>query len=686
REATVARIRELGPRRILEIGVGSGLLLSKLAPDAEAYWATDFAAPVIRKLTEGVRSDPELAGKVELRCQAAEVTDGLPTGYFDTVVINSVIQYFPSLDHLHQVIRGALDLLAPGGALFLGDVRDLRQARVFQAGIQAARADTHTEPESLRRAVERGLALEKELLVDPDWFTTLGVGVDLRTKAGRHHNELTRYRYDVVLYEGDAGLSLDGVPAVDWTGRDALLPRLDGTAPLRVRGVPDARTAGDLAGLRALDTGRPTAVAATGVEPEDLRETAEAHGYRLLTTWSGEPGSYDAVFVPGAEPARTAGLYRPRADRGDDAPYANTPAAGRGHTALVRRLRDDLGQRLPGYMVPAAFVVLPGLPMNDNGKLDVRALPDAEPAVALSAGRGPRTPVEEVLCRLFAEVLGLPRTGAEDNFFELGGHSLLATRLISRARTELGAELAIRDLFEAPTPEALALRAEAGRPARPVLRPAPERPARIPLSAAQRRLWLVERITGGVAYNFPLVFRLRGELHLDALRAALGDVTDRHEGLRTRFLEENGEPYQWIVPPGAAGPDFRTSDVTEGELAARIAAAQRRPFDLSTELPVRAEVLRLGPGDHVVALMLHHITTDEWSDRPFLGDLTTAYRARVEGHAPEWAPLPVQYADYTLWQETLLGQVGEAQLAHWTGALRELPEELSLPLDRPRPQ
>ncbi|MDX3695572.1 amino acid adenylation domain-containing protein [Streptomyces europaeiscabiei] len=685
REATVARIRELRPRRILEIGVGSGLLLSKLAPDAEAYWATDFAAPVIRKLTEGISTDPELAGKVELRCQAAEVTDSLPTGFFDTIVINSVIQYFPSLDHLHQVIRGALDLLAPGGALFLGDVRDLRQARVFQSGIQAARADADTEPGSLRRAVERGLALEKELLVDPDWFTTLGVGVDLRTKAGRHHNELTRYRYDVVLYEGAPALSLDGVPALDWTGRDALLPRLDGTGPLRVRGVPDARTAGDLAGLRALDTGRPTAVAATGVEPEDLRETAEAHGYRLLTTWSGEAGAYEAVFVPGTDTSRTAGLYRPRADR-DDVPFANTPAAGRGHTALVRRLRDDLGQRLPGYMVPAAFVVLPGLPMNDNGKLDVRALPDAEPAVALSAGRGPRTPVEEVLCRLFAEVLGLPRTGAEDNFFDLGGHSLLATRLISRARTELGAELAIRDLFEAPTPEALALRAEAGRPARPVLLPTSERPARIPLSAAQRRLWLVERITGGVAYNFPLVFRLRGELRLDALRAALVDVTDRHEALRTRFLEEDGEPYQWIVPPGTAEPDFRMSEVTEDELSERIAAAQRRPFDLSTELPVRAEVLRVGSDDHVVALMLHHITTDEWSDRPFLGDLTTAYRARVEGHAPEWVPLPVQYADYTLWQDTLLGQVGEAQLAHWTGALRELPEELSLPLDRPRPE
>ncbi|MFF6783531.1 amino acid adenylation domain-containing protein [Streptomyces sp. NPDC012510] len=689
REATVERVRELRPRRILEIGVGSGLLLSRLAPAAEAYWATDFAEPVVLKLAAEIEADPELARKVELRCLPAEVTDGLPTGFFDTVVINSVVQYFPSLDHLRKVIRGAMGLLAPGGALFLGDVRDLRQARVFQTGIQLARAGTGADPEGLSRAVDRGLALEKELLVDPDWFTTLGVGVEVRTKAGRHRNELTRYRYDVVLYQESTAydaLRLGGAPVHEWSGPGALLARLDGRELLRVRRIPDARTADDLGAMRAMDAGRMPAGVQAGVEPEDLRALGAAHGYGVLTTWSDEPGFFDAVLVRGAAAPRTVDLYLPRPDRGG-APYANTPTATRGNGALVRRLREDLGQRLPGYMVPAAFVVLPRLPMNDNGKLDVRALPDAEPAVALSEGRGPANAVEEVLCRLFAEVLGLPGTGAEDNFFDLGGHSLLATRLISRARTELGAELAIRDLFEAPTPETLALRAEAGRPARPVLRPVSERPARVPLSAAQRRLWLVERITGGgVAYNFPLVVRLRGELDLDALRAAVSDVTDRHESLRTRFSEEDGEPYQWIVPPGTAAPAFRVDDVTEDGLAARIEEAQRRPFDLGAELPVRVEVFRIGPGDHVVALVLHHITTDEWSDRPFLGDLTTAYRARTEGRAPQWAPLPVQYADYALWQETLLGQVGEAQLGYWTETLRELPEELSLPLDRPRPE
>ncbi|MGW3819375.1 non-ribosomal peptide synthase/polyketide synthase [Streptomyces sp. NPDC005046] len=732
RERTVARIRELRPRRVLEIGVGSGLLLSRLAPEAEAYWATDFAAPVIRKLGEDLRRDPGLAAKVELRCRPAHDTDGLPEDYFDTVVINSVIQYFPGIDYLTEVIEGAMRLLRAGGALFVGDVRHPRQAHAFHTAVQLTRAAADADPEAVRKAAERGLRLEKELLVDPDYFTTLGHGVDLRTKRGHHHNELSRHRYDAVLYrEGAEPLDLSGIPALAWSSA-AVEARLREQRPerLRVTAVPDARTFGELAAWRALDDGHVVGCdeSAGGVDPEDLHALGASLGYRVLTTWSRELGCYEAVFIDeavlidehsegradgegheeevggGDRAARvTAGLYRPG---GGEPPYANSPTAARDADALIRRVREDLKTRLPDYMVPAAFVTLDRLPMNDNGKLDVRALPEAEPAVALGTGRGPRTPQEEVLCRLFAEVLGLPEVGAEDGFFDLGGHSLLATRLISRARTELGAELAIRDLFEAPTPELMAARADSGRPPRPAVTPVADRPERIPLSAAQRRLWLVERITGGgVAYNFPLVFRLRGALDVSALRQALNDVVARHESLRTVFGEHDGEPHQCILPAQDAEFPYTVTDCAEAELPALIEAAQRHPFDLSRELPLRATVFRLAtdgsggvgsgresarvdggaPGDCVVALVLHHIVTDEWSDRPFLADLDTAYAARISGIEPDLPPLPVQYADYTLWQADLLEQVGERQLAHWTESLRGLPEELPLPLDRPRP-
>ncbi|MFC7642234.1 condensation domain-containing protein [Streptosporangium lutulentum] len=228
-------------------------------------------------------------------------------------------------------------------------------------------------------------------------------------------------------------------------------------------------------------------------------------------------------------------------------------------------------------------------------------------------------------------------------------------------------------------------------PARPAVAPIAERPERIPVSPAQRRLWLAERLSGGDAYHFPLVFRLRGTLEADALHQALRDVAGRHEALRTVFAEHEGEPYQLIVPAAEAEPYLTVEDCPQEELDARIGAAVGRPFDLATELPLRAEVLRVSPDDHVVAIVLHHITTDEWSDRPFLADLDTAYRARLEGRAPGWAPLPVQYADYTLWQRGLLGEPadpggeGARQLAFWTRALTGLLEEIPLPLDRSRP-
>ncbi|HEX2316109.1 MAG TPA: amino acid adenylation domain-containing protein [Thermomonospora sp.] len=354
-------------------------------------------------------------------------------------------------------------------------------------------------------------------------------------------------------------------------------------------------------------------------------------------------------------------------------------------------LRAFLKERLPGYMVPAALVVVDRLPLTVNGKLDVRALP-APAVTARAASRPPATPQEEALCGLFAELLGVDGVGVDDDFFDLGGHSLLATRLISRARAVLGAELAIRDLFEAPTVAELAARAAAsGGERRPALTAA-ERPAELPLSFAQQRLWVIEQLEGAsAAYNFPLVVRLRGSLDVEAFTAALTDVTDRHEALRTVFAEREGRPYQRIVPAGEARPVVETVPATEAELPAVLAAALGRPFDLAAELPLRATIVRLADDEHVVALLLHHITTDEWSDGPFLRDLSTAYAARRDGRAPAWEPLPVQYADYTLWQRRLLGErtdpgsLAARQLAYWREALAGAPEQLELPADRPHP-
>ncbi|MCD2189309.1 non-ribosomal peptide synthetase [Actinomycetospora soli] len=352
-------------------------------------------------------------------------------------------------------------------------------------------------------------------------------------------------------------------------------------------------------------------------------------------------------------------------------------------------VRDELRTRLPDHLVPAAVVAVDDLPLTVNGKLDVGALP-APDLAAPGSGRAPAGPVEETLCGLFADVLGLERVGPDDAFFDLGGHSLLATRLLSRARQALSADLTLRELFDAPTPAGLAaLVGEGTGSTRPEL-VARDVDGPVPLSPAQQRLWMLAQLDGaGAAYHYPLVVRLTGELDVDALEAALDDVVARHAPLRTvvagetqRVLEHARVPWQRWHTADVQGQPWATADLAD--VADLVDAEIARPFALDRELPIRALLIADGNG-HVLVLTLHHIATDEWSDRPFADDLAAAYAARREGRAPEFTPLPVDYADYTRWQSALLDAVGEEQLAFWARTLDGAPEELVLPTDRPRP-
>ena len=361
-------------------------------------------------------------------------------------------------------------------------------------------------------------------------------------------------------------------------------------------------------------------------------------------------------------------------------------------TADPAQARAALTERLPRYMVPTAVVVLDALPLTPNGKLDARALP--APEYIAGEYRAPSTPTEEILAVIYAEVLGIDRVGADDSFFDLGGDSLSAMRVVAAINTGLDAAVVVRALFEAPTVAQLAhgIGGDAGR-RRPLV--AGERPAVVPLSYAQERLWFLNRFEGGVAtYNMPTAYRISGALNVEALGAALADVVSRHESLRTVFPAVDGVPRQLVVPAERADFGWDVVDAT-GWLASRlgevVGALVRYSFDLVTEIPLRARLFRVGDDEHVLVAVLHHVSGDGWSISPLARDLGAAYASRCAGQVPGWADLAVQYVDYTLWQRTQFGDLEDsdspiaAQLAYWEQALAGMPERLVLPTDRPYP-
>jgi len=667
-KASVDRVAALDPERVLELGCGTGLLLLRIAPQVAAYVGLDISREAIESLRDVARRDEALR-HVELRVQAADDFSGLDGAQFDTVVINSVAQYFPDAGYLTGVLSGALAHLVPGGAVYLGDLRCLSLQDTENTSIELFRSDPDARAAEVRRRVQRRSANENELLIDPEFFAQLPAvlpdvaTVDIRLRRGSG-TEMARFRYDVVLRKAPARPLVYPANWLDWddAGLD-LSALLEGRSTLAVRGIPNARAAGAAVALDLLQTGDSSAtaehllavaMAEPGVDPEELHRLACGLGYEVATTWSRgrADGRFDAVFYrPGhPTPAVTAPM-EPGLLPLPAAQLANDPLRGRRSRAISEVLHTHLTALLPDHLVPSSFVVLNEFPVTPHGKLDRTALPEFHAPVLLDTNSdvAPLTHQEETLVRIWCEVLQLERVGVHDNFFSVGGDSIQGIQMVTMAGNA-GLRLTPKLIFQYPTI------AELAAVANTVVTVAPEQGllvGSVPLLPIQR--WLLDN---GSPLTQPFTqfaeIDLAPGTDLDLLELALGAVVNHHDALRLRFEHGADGWHQHVGPSLERLPCMRVTEFTD-EIHSGI--------DLE-----HGPVVRAAATARKLLLTAHHLVVDWVSWSILLADMDTAYGQLTTG---ERVALPAKTSSVKQWAERITATAGSLDVEYWSRVVRE---------------
>jgi len=727
-DETVKRILSLGPQRVLEIGCGTGLLLFRLAKHCARYVGTDFSPIALDYIQQTLSLRNEDLPQLELRQRRADDFEGIEPGAFDLIILNSIVQYFPGIDYLVRVIEGAVKVVKPGGFIFIGDVRSLPLLEAFHLAVQLHQAPASLPVAQLEQRVKRHMAQEEELIIEPAFFAALSQhfpqisDVNVLLKRGRYQNEMTQFRYDVILRLGESQPSKAEAVKLNWQNEDlttiALSQFLTETRPevLTLTSVPNSRVFPALKALELLaGEQRPETVddlrqlmgqadGGGSIDPEDLAALSSDVPYGISIGWTNpnSHASFDVVCkrqngdgnLMLLSPSLASANGRPMSW----AKYANDPLEGRFTRNLVPKLRSLLQEQLPEYMVPSAFVLMGSMPLTQHGKINRKALPAPEQARPELADIyiAPRTQTEKDLASMFAHILGVTQVGLHDNFFELGGHSLLATQLLSRLREAFPEKgIPLHQIFEFPTVAGLAreIEARAGTDRDLHLPPLVSIPRdeELPLSLAQQRLWFLDQLEpGSTVYNSPAAVRFIGALNNAALEQAFNEVVRRHEVLRTSFSTRAANPVQIIasslqVPLPIIDLSELPAARAEDEIQRLSRLEARRAFDLRHGALLRTKLLRVSAEEHVVLLSMHHIISDGWSIGILIREVAALYSAYTRGEESPLEKLPVQYADFAQWQRTWLqGEVLSAQVDYWRAELAGAPAVLNLPLDRPR--
>ncbi|WP_196761521.1 non-ribosomal peptide synthase/polyketide synthase [Pseudoalteromonas luteoviolacea] len=709
-DGTVETIQKLRPKNLLEIGCGTGLLLYRYAKQCDSVTAIDISAQALSLVQTGI--DARGWSHVKLAQGDALALEQLPKSYFDTVVINSVVQYFPNSQYLEEVIVGALSAIHSGGKIMLGDIRNLDLMLAHHSAVEQSQLNKSASVKTFSSSVQRRLLQEQELLLSPSYFTELQARypeithVDIHVKRGIGDNEMLRYRYDVVIHKGDNSASNTVIAETwyDFTSFSELRTRLteQSATCFGVSGVDNHRILDDVTLSEGLSQWQSTRMIKPVSQPgslathaqqqvealESLLAYAQQCGYHCGVTWSQDQSNkLDIIFSKDAGALIQArGEYR-------QTYKANFPQLNEVNKALNAELKIELAKTLPEYMLPDAFIALEHLPLTANGKVDKKALPNLNVFdLQKTEYVAPTTPTEHILCEQWQHFLDLQQVGVNDNFFALGGHSLLATRVASACSAEFGKTISVRALFEHSHIRELAsyIDSLASEETSHIVRASRAQP--LPLSFAQQRLWFIDQLEGGsVQYNVPAVLRLKGALNFTALQASLDDIIARHESLRTIFKEYDGQPVQ-IIEPASQLPitevDLRTQDGVYAStyLDRFITEESQRAFNLNQQWPVRVSLVQLASDEYVLLFTMHHIVSDGWSVSVLIKEFRELYSAHCQGKTAVLPELKVQYADYAQWQRMhLAGEGASVQLDHWLARLEGLPLVHAMPLDKPRP-
>ncbi|WP_407638812.1 amino acid adenylation domain-containing protein [Allokutzneria albata] len=677
-ESTVDRIRATRPRSVLEIGSGTGLLLARIAPDTERYWGTDISATAL-DYVRGVVA-PTLSSGVDVRLFQRDANDfsGI-TERFDAVVINSVAQYFPGPEYLTEVVKQAIAHLRPGGTLFLGDLRSLAMLNTFHVEVELARAEDGLTVGKLRDRVHQRAAQEQELVIAPEYFTALRAEipeisrVEVMLKRGDHHNELTRYRYDVAVHVGTPVEEQAEPQHVAWTSWEDVRRVLTDDRPevLVVDGVPNARVAsinGVLAQLAEAAADTPVRELRSGdggVEPEDWWLLADEFGYSADVSWEGgtSEGSYRVVLGRGHLVDWTDPVQQGK-------PLTNNPRL----LELSRWLSTDvprfLRDSIPEFMVPTAVVAVPEFPVSANGKLDRDALPlPLRGAAPTGEVLAPRTDLERRLAEVWCDVLGLEEVSVDRGFFELGGDSLLGIQMVSRANAR-GMVLSPQDVFQSRTIAALAALVESRGPARAAV--AVERDPELlewartrypdaedayPATGMQQRaLDAMLREPGSGVYVVHQRFRFADQgLDPVALERAWQHTAHRYPTLRTAYVrEDNGRWVQVVRTDVELRIDLRDLRAVqpveqERRIGAYIEAERRKGFDGSAP-QLRLALFRVGEDTYEYVHMFTLPSQDGWSYQILVTTLLDAYQVFASGREPAELPPTTAFGDFCVEQ------------------------------------